>query len=272
VIKKGFIKRKDNEGEVKNISLNSTLWRDNVVRSILTKPYYKGVRVDKYGDRFEFPTILEEDRWMKLQDKINENKSINRNGNKPIHNYLLKNLIYCKRDGSKLLGRVKSDERTYYCNRKRKEIRLKGEKPCSLPSPNLDFIEKYIWDKLTSILSNSYLIREEFKNQKLQNQTHKTSVKTMSREVKSLENKIGDLEKKKSKIVTLFLEDNIDKETYKIQFDRLREEEFEFREQLKDSKNNLLVLGDTKGWLDWVESFRNEVLNWGDTMDFISKR
>ena len=272
VIKKGFIKRKDYEGEVKNISLNSTLWRDNVVRSILTKPYYKGERIDKYGDRFEFPTILGEDKWIQLQDKINENKSINRNGNKPVHNYLLKNLIYCKRDGSKLLGRVKSDERTYFCNRKRKEIRLKDEKPCSLPSPNLDFIESYVWEKLTSILSNSHLIREEFKNQKLQNQTHKTSVDTLGKEEKSLENRISEIEKKKSKIVTLFLEDNIDKETYKIQFDRLRSEEFEFREQLKDCQNNLIVVGDSKGWLNWVESFRNEVMKWGENMDFTSKR
>jgi hypothetical protein len=68
------------------------------------------------------------------------------------------------------------------------------------------------------------------------------------------------------------LEDNIDKETYKIQFDRLRSEEFEFREQLKDCQNNLIVVGDSKGWLNWIESFRNEVMKWGENMDFTSKR
>jgi site-specific DNA recombinase len=272
VIKKGYIKRRDVDGELKEINMKSTLWRDNVVRNILTKPYYKGERIDKYGNRFEFPTILDEERWIQLQDKINENKSVNRNGNKPIHNYLLKNLIFCKRDGHKLLGRIKSDERTYYCSKKRKEVRLKGEKPCSLPSPNLDFIEKYVWEKLTDILSNSHLIREEFKNQKLQNQTHRTSVELMEKEVKSIESKINEVEKKKSKIVNLYLDDNIDKETYKVQFDKLRDEEFELREQLKEGRNNLIILGDSKGWIDWVDSFRKEVLSWGENLDFISKR
>ncbi len=272
VIKKGFIKRTDGDGETKEVSLKSTLWRDNVVRGILTKSYYKGERIDKYGNRFQFPTILTEEKWILLQQKINENKSVNRSGNKPVHNYLLKNLLFCKRDGSKLLGRIKPDERTYYCSRKRKEVRMKGEKPCSLPSPNLDFIESYIWEKLTSILSNSHLIKEEFKNQKLQNQTHKSSIENLTKELTSIEKKIKEVEKKKSKIVNLYLEEDIDKETYSIEFGRLKDEEFELRESLKDSKNNLFVLGDTKGWIDWVEGFRKEVLSWGSNLDFNSKR
>lgn len=272
VIKKGYIKRDNVNGEQIEVSLNSTLWRDNVVKGILTKPYYKGERIDKYGNKFSFPTILTEEKWNQVQEKINENKSVNRGGNKPVHNYLLKNLLYCKRDGGKLLGRIKSDERTYYCSRKRKEVRMKGEKPCSLPSPNLDLIERYVWDKLTSILLNSHLIKEEFKNQKLQNQTHKYSVKIQENELKNIEIKIKEVEKKKQKILNLYLEDNIDKNTYKVQFGRLKEEEYELRESFKDKKNTLFVLGDTKGWIDWVENFRKEVLGWGDNLDFNSKR
>lgn len=272
VIKKGFISRIDSKGEMKEVSMKSTLWRDNVVRGILTKSYYKGERIDKYGNRFQFPTILTEEKWMILQQKINENISRNRNGNKPIHDYLLKNLLFCKRDGGKLLGRIKSDERTYSCSRKRKEILMKGEKRCSLPSPNLDFIERYIWDKLTMILSNSHLIKEEFRNQKLQNQTHKSSIENLEKELNSLEKRLREVEKKKSKIVNLYLDENIDKSTYTLEFGRLREEEFELNESLKDSRNNLFVLGDSKGWIDWVEGFRKEVLSWGDNLDFVSKR
>jgi len=272
VIKKGFIKRRNLEGELKEVNLKTTLWRDNVVRGILTKPYYKGERMDSYGNRFKFPTILSEDRWLELQQKINENKSVNRSGNKPVHNYLLKNLLFCKRDGGKLLGRIKSDERTYFCSKKRKEIRMRGEKPCSLPSPNLDFIENYIWKKLTDILSNSHLIKEEFKNQKLQNQSHKSSIEYLEKDLSSIENKIKDVEKKKSKIVNLYLEENIDKNTYTVEYEKLRNEEYELRDSLKDSKNNLLILGDSKGWVNWVDSFKNEVLNWGENLEFSEKR
>ena len=272
VIKKGFIKRLNVDGDEKEVGLKTLLWRDNVVRGILTKSYYMGERVDKYGNKFQFPTILTEDRWISLQNRINDNKSVHRNGNKPIHNYLLKNLIYCGKDGNKLLGRIKSDERTYYCNMKRKEIRMKGEKPCSLPSPNLDFIERFVWDKLTSILSNSHLIKEEYKTQKLQNQTHKSSIELLEKNLKSTENKLKEVEKKKSKIVNLYLDENIDKETYKVEFQKLKHQEFELREVINDSKNNLFVLVDSKGWLDWIKSFELEVLSWGDNLDFHSKR
>jgi hypothetical protein len=122
------------------------------------------------------------------------------------------------------------------------------------------------------ILSNSHLIKEEFRNQKLQNQTHKSSIENLEKELNSIEKKIKEVEKKKSKIVNLYLEENIDKSTYTIEFGRLRDEEFELNESLKDSRNNLFVLGDSKGWIDWVEGFRKEVLSWGDNLDFISKR
>jgi DNA invertase Pin-like site-specific DNA recombinase len=272
VIKKGFIKRLNVDGDEKEVGLKTLLWRDNVVRGILTKSYYMGERIDKYENKFPFPTILTEDRWISLQNRINDNKSVHRNGNKPIHNYLLKNLIYCGKDGNKLLGRIKSDERTYFCNMKRKEIRMKGEKPCSLPSPNLDFIERFVWDKLTSILSNSHLIKEEYKTQKLQNQTHKSSIESLEKNLKSTENKLKEVEKKKSKIVNLYLDENIDKETYKVEFQKLKDQEFELREVINDSKNNLFVLVDSKGWLDWIKSFELEVLSWGDNLDFHSKR
>jgi DNA invertase Pin-like site-specific DNA recombinase len=272
VIKKGFIKRLNVDGDEKEVGLKTLLWRDNVVRGILTKSYYMGERIDKYKNKFPFPTILTEDRWISLQNRINDNKSVHRNGNKPIHNYLLKNLIYCGKDGNKLLGRIKSDERTYFCNMKRKEIRMKGEKPCSLPSPNLDFIERFVWDKLTSILSNSHLIKEEYKTQKLQNQTHKSSIESLEKILKSTENKLKEVEKKKSKIVNLYLDENIDKETYKVEFQKLKDQEFELREVINDSKNNLFVLVDSKGWLDWIKSFELEVLSWGDNLDFHSKR
>ena len=67
----------------------------------------------------------------------------------------------------------------------------------------------------------------------------------------SLEKRLKEVEKKKSKIVNLYLEENIDKSTYTIEFGRLRDEEFELNESLKDSRNNLFVLGDSKGWIDW---------------------
>jgi len=272
VIKKGYIKRRNIDGSVKEVKVSSNLWRDNVVRLILSNTYYKGERFDRYGNQYHFPMILTGEKWNLLQYKIKENKSINQSGNKPVHNYLLKNLLFCKRDGVKLLGRIKSDERTYLCSRKRKEVRLKGELPCSLPSPNLDFLETFIWNTLTEVMSNSHLIKEEFKRQKLQNSNWKTSISTCEKKEKSLEEKLGEIEKRKSKLVNLHLDEMMDEDIYKLEYSKLKEKEFETRENLLEIKNNLFILGDTKGWVDWTIDFKKEVESWKGELDFNTKR
>ena len=273
VLKKGYKKYKNKDGvTTSEVSTNIMLWRDIVVRNILTNTYYKGVRIDKYGNEFKFPKVIDVEKWNHLQNTIKENYSRNRTGNKQIHNYLLKNIIFCNRDKHKLLGRIKTDERTYYCGKKRKEIRLKNEPPCSLPSPNLDKIESFIWDKLTSILMNSHLIKEEFKKQQLQNHSYKNSKENIVKRKETIEKKVQDIKLKKEKILNLYLDENIDESTYNKHYYKLKESESSLREELIDKNNNLLILGDKGIWVDWVENFSKEVKTWDSEMEFDKKR
>ncbi len=272
VVKKGFIKFKNNDGSINEVTTKTMLWRDVVVRNILTKPYYKGLRIDKYGNQFKFPKIIDEQKWELLQQTIEENTSRNRSGNKQVHNYLLKNLVFCNRDNHKLLGRIKKDERTYYCNKKRKENRLKDELPCSLPSPNLDKLESFVWDKLTSILSNSHLIKEEFKTQQLQNYSYNKSRQIIEKEIKVLINKVEEIKLKKSKIIKLHLDDMIDPDEYNSMYLSLKNEEENLTDELNGKNNNLIILGDKGVWIDWVNNFSKEVKSWKSSMKFEVKR
>jgi site-specific DNA recombinase len=268
VIKKGFIEYLDQNGTRKERNTNLMLWRDTVVRNILTNSYYKGVRIDKNGDEFPFPKIITEDKWNRLQKKIDENKSRNRTGNKKIHNYLLKNLLFCKRDGEKLLGRIKKDERTYYCNRKRKEIRLKGEPPCSLPSPNLDKLELFVWDKLTYILSNSHIIKEEYKSQILGRKFEDNPRESLEKDLSKSNKQLNQIKDKKSRLLGLLLENLVDKETYELEYNRLKQNEQGLTDEIENIQNNLIITSDSSTWIDWVDKFSEEVKGWNLSKDF----
>jgi len=274
VIKKGFIKFKDknNDGTVREVGTQTMLWRDNVVKNIITNTYYKGLRIDKYRNEYPFPRIISDVKWEQLQKTFEDNISRNRTGNKQIHNYLLKNLIFCGRDHKKLLGRIKKDERTYYCSGKRKETRLKTGHICSLPSPNLDRLESFVWDKLTSIMSNSYLIKEEYKKQKLQNHSYHKSQDILKKDIQKFERKIESIKQKKEKILGLYLKEMVDEETYSKEFKKLKLSEETYKDELNDKNNNLFILGDKGHWIDWINDFSKDVKSWKSETNFDYKR
>jgi len=272
VNKKGFIKRKSTSGKEIKQSTLVMMWRDNVVRGILNNTYYKGLRTDKEGNQYEFPNIISVDEWDSLQIILKENVSKNRRGNKSVHKYLLKNLIFCKRDDSKFLGRIKTDERTYYCGRKRKEVRLKGELPCSIPSPNLDRFEQFIWENLTRILKDSKLIREEFKIQQLKEKELKNSKSNLESEIDKIDKKIIDITNQKERILKLYMNNVIEEKTYYKEYKVFDKEKSELSDLKINHLNNLILLGDSKFWVDWVNKFSEEVNSWEKNPSFEYKR
>ena len=272
VNKKGFIKRKSTSGKEIKQSTLVMMWRDNVVRGILNNTYYKGLRTDKEGNQYEFPNIISVDEWDSLQIILKENVSKNRRGNKSVHKYLLKNLIFCKRDDSKFLGRIKTDERTYYCGRKRKEVRLKGELPCSIPSPNLDRFEHFIWENLTRILKDSKLIREEFKIQQLKEKELKNSKSNLESEIDKIDKKIIDITNQKERILKLYMNNVIEEKTYYKEYKVFDKEKSELSDLKINHLNNLILLGDSKFWVDWVNKFSEEVNSWEKNPSFEYKR
>lgn len=180
--------------------------------------------------------------------------------------------LLLKSNNSKFLGRIKTDERTYYCGRKRKEVRLKGELPCSIPSPNLDRFEQFIWENLTRILKDSKLIREEFKIQQLKETELKNSKSNLESEIGKIDKKIIDITNQKERILKLYMNNVIEEKTYYKEYKGFDKEKSDLSELKTNHLNNLILLGDSNFWVNWVNLFSEEVNSWEKNPSFEYKR
>lgn len=278
VNKKGFIEYKNKETEiVRKVDVSSMIWKDNVVRSILMKTYYYGKRIDKYGKEFDFAKIIDKSKWDQVQQKLKSNTSLHKNnyrkyGNKQKHNYLLKNLIYCNKCDRKFYGRIKTDERTYYCSGKRKEFRLKNQNICSIPSTNLDRFEKFIWENLTRILSDSHLVKEEFKLNAKSEWEEINNKKKFKDIILKLQRKKTDIEENMDVLIGRLLARKITEKIYDKNYNRLTTDLNDINVQIQDAENNLKILKDRYVFIDWVERFKKEVEKWKKDASFKYKR
>ena len=260
VVEKGYIKRERGDTEIK-VDVQKMVWRDKVVNEILKSPLRKGVRVSQ-GIEHDFPKIISPGKWKKLQKKIEDNKRFNHKGNKTKHFYLLKGLLFCKNHDQLLLGRIKKDERTYYCSRKRKEVRLKGEPPCPLPSPNLDYIEEVVWGIFVDVMSDSHYIKEGYKKKFLSEKSLKSSKEKMKNQITNLKNQLSDIDTKRQKVINLYLEDTITKKESEQQLNKYENQKDKIEEDLESLESHYRLIDDKQIWIDWVEKFSREVKRW----------
>lgn len=270
-ISKKYLNFKGRKNKKKQ-NTSDMLWRDNVVRGIIKHSYHYGKRVDKYGNEFDFPKIISHEKWLDVQSILEKNKTKHRSGNKTKHNYLLKNLLYCKRDGYKFYGRIKKDERTYYCSGKRKEIRLKNQPPCPVPSPNLDRFEDFVWNNLIDTLSSSKRLREEMKLKLLGKNYEKKQNKVIEKQLKKLNKEYKETLEKIDRLNTIFIEGHVEKDDYKRRSKVLESEKSELNLEIRNSEDKLTLLGNNKYWVDWVKAFNEEIKKWKETQTFKTKR
>lgn len=271
--KAGFFNMKNSVGETVEVNPATRLWRDNVVRRILTTPLTKGVRVHKSGKEYPFLPLIDEVEWNNLQSIFKKNVSLNRSGNKPKHNYLLKNILFHKSDGKKLLGRIKKDERTYYCCGKRKEIRLKSDSICDFPSLNLDRLEKFVWSKLTKIMSDSHLVREAYKKQILKGNTLKERTQNQTKINDKLKGRIQKIKNDIEGLIKLHLEGRVDLETFDKLNNEYRTDLVNCQSEFQQSQLIMDKLSDSNSFIDWLKKFSEEVKSWdSESVDFDYKR
>ena len=264
--KRGYIERKNKNGQIIRTDVSSMIWRDNVIRNILKNTYYKGVRIEKYDSSIEhpFPKIIDKERWDKLQNLLEKNIVRNRSGNKPKYKYLLKNLMWHKHENEnfKMLGKWKKGEKTYYCNGKLHQIRKKGEPPCSLPSPNILKLEKFVWNKLLDIISDSKLVREEYKKQFLGGKTLPERRVRQKKIVQKLSSKIEEIEKKEKMLLDLYLEGDLSKDVYQGKHSSIKDELKDKKHELVDGQETLKILESEKSFIRWNEDFVQLIEEW----------
>ncbi|GEM_PF-2728195 len=262
-IDKGYVEYDRDDGTQK-VNTEEMVWRDNVVRGILESELRKGVR--KVGGKvYDFPAIISESRWEKLQQRMEDNKRFHHKGNRTKHFYLLKGLLFCKRHeeyDAKLLGKIKSDQRSYYCARKRKAVRHKNEGPCQLPSPNIDKMNKFVWETFLEIFTNSYLVYKKFKQKVLEENESVSDKDKLESQISNLRNELKVLEDKKQRLLDLYLDNALEKDQFKSKKKSLTSDIQEKSGKIKRLTSYLSLVDEEEETINWIDEFVEEVKRW----------
>lgn len=91
-------------------------WNGSLVAAILSNPWYKGIRKFK-GKELHHEPIVSEEIW-DMASSLREEKKVSFRESRIAskHNFLLSNLIFCSRCGSKLYGHYTGLNNHYYCS------------------------------------------------------------------------------------------------------------------------------------------------------------
>lgn len=137
-------------------------WKAGVVLRILKNPLYKGEFTFK-EHKISMPALIDKEKWQQLQ--LNLKKNYNNAHRNTKRFYLLRGLLYCKKCGRRLFGKIKpsSQERLYCCLSKRPDPEPRF---CGLRSVNLDKINNFIWNTIKEIVKNSEKLKEAMEAQR----------------------------------------------------------------------------------------------------------
>ena len=247
-------------GEVKVKNGFEFIWRSQTIQRIVTNPVYYGFREYK-GDLLPHDhPIISKSKWDKVQQSIQNRveKSLNRSGGRSKRFYLLLGLLTCRKCGSNLCGRWKTDEQTYYCGKKRKENREIGESPCSLRSINIGVLDELVWDTLVDVLSNSHLRKKEVKKRLLGEKGRDPRKKELESQIRKMVQEIEEQEVKKERLLALYLEGRLEKDRFTEQ-DQTLTTKLDTLTRDRDSLQTQLDLISGNQWIDWLRSFEDEV-------------
>lgn len=171
-------------------------WKAGVVLRILKNPLYKGEFIYK-GQNVKVPALISKEKWDSIQENLKRNY---RTGNTKRF-YLLKGLLYCKKCGRRLFGKIKlsSHERLYCCLSKRPDPEPRF---CGLRSVNLDKINKLVWEKTREIAFNSSKLKEVIENKEAEHFIDDVEMgvqlSQLERLIEGKDNEIKDIIRRKS--------------------------------------------------------------------------
>ena len=133
-------------------------WCFHTVHRILSHSAYKGL----HPKGLMMPSIIDQDTWEAAQKKRLSARSIRRNPK----NWLLQGRCICGECGHVLGCQQKnSKERRYYsCNGRDKDTHLDGSPKCTLPRTRADGLEKAVWRRLKSIMTDHEALRDSLRS------------------------------------------------------------------------------------------------------------
>lgn len=261
VFKNGVRLTNRRTGEVRVKHQDEFYWKPQTLNFILKNPMYYGYRKYK-GDliKHKYP-IIDKQTWDTIQELTEKRKisSFHHRGGKRRYFYLLKGMLRCGKCGSNLSCKIKTDERTYYCSKKRKEMRLLGEPPCSLSSPNLDTLNTLVWNVLMDVLINSHLVREDYKKKIMGEKNKKSRIEDLSKQLSGIETELIENNNQTKRLLRLFTSGKISEKRFDNEDEIIIKRIEKLEKEHSVIQKQLLFTKDDKKFIDWVNEFKKKI-------------
>jgi site-specific DNA recombinase len=228
------------------------------VVNILSNKNYIGL--DVYDDLTnECPKLVDKKVFRSVQKK-RQTKSV-RSSN-PKYDFLLKGIIKCP-DGTDMssLGIKKSRKNPLYSCRHR--IRGYDKRPnsdgCPISSSlRVNILDKYIWNQLVNVLSQSHQIKEQTKKELLGNKVSYTK-RSINNNLKKIQKELFDLEGNSLELDKKFYTNQMDKKKYDILIKVINGRQDELMNEMKSLEMKLDHFSKNEQWIDWLDVHFNRM-------------
>jgi len=246
------------------------LWSLGTLNTILRNKVYIGEYrwVDKdTGDEFLIvtPPIVSHSLFNRVQ-KVIEKNTRNKGNNSRKYESLLSNLLTCY-CGENISGQVrKSVGKNYYtCSSKRNHWKGKDVSICdNRRGMNLDYTDHFVISNIKTILSDSSILKEQFKKDVLRRKG--IEQKEIDQEKKGFEKKIKQIDKQLDltiKSMSINEVNHMTKKTesklYKEIKKNLDSEMVKLEEQKSQFIGEINDLDNRKDWIDWIGRYGDDI-------------
>ena len=237
----------------------------------------------KSGDTYtcECPSIVDETIWYAAETRRNKEFARTKQNNTTKKFYLLRDFLVCGECGSNMSGRIHPGKReqSYFCPKKTKDWKKGvipnnqkwtrgkvGEHGCGMNrSLNIPITDKQIWDLIMDVVSNSSMLKEEFKTKILQsNKTHTehdTLVKQHRAKITRLKNEVRKVQASLADVETNNLlgeyDDAVVYGDIKAQLVEVLKNK---KDELEQTRIRTKELGREKSWLDWLGKYGDKLI------------
>lgn len=248
-----------------------TTWRNCVVKRILGNPIYIGsfiynrldtrnksynrylsedkkvkakVRPESEWIKIPVPPVIDEIAWQRAQEKIQSTRRLF--AGYSYEKYLLSGIISCTDCGNTMRGAVKVNRkgkrtRTYRCVRTEAGVSNQGCRPIKMVKA--DDVEKVVWEKVSSWLSNPDALIQEFRK--------KGTAKHLTDDLNRITNLLKDVERGRDNVLNAMASGllDLDTKTRKILSDlKNREKQLLARKKEIEAALNKHAVAQSKVW------------------------
>jgi site-specific DNA recombinase len=209
--------------------------------------------------------IIDDEIYNKVQIKIEESLKKRNQLTKVIHNdILLRGLLYCGSCGDIYGCRIKNEKNEfyYYCRSKENKWRKVNDSKkvkCSVKkSINIKNTDELVWNTLIDILSNSHIIKENFKKEMLElklndNLEKDEELLLLKKEKNVIQKKLKNFEIREKDNREWYLTGDIESTQFEENKKLIKNSKDSIFKELESLNMKITSVENTNQWINWLE-------------------